>query len=853
MPHLWCYEVDTEGTETKFSVKSRASELARIFFSAYLTFLRGSSKRPELMAIGYPAQYLGGAPIAAFLAARVTGRDVLVLARSGGAGEPSSPFVRHQRAYSLLAEGRNGDIFALYTAPCGVLENDELRFTAQVPLARHHWFREQYVSMLRERFQGGQYPLVIFRKETDLRQLKEVRGVLGAGRKAEALGLRTTRLGTIIIEGAEHLIFTEYRLREFVEWLGSFDATDLKILLHFSDPWSPILDWLHKDYRAVTIRLTPQFLQINRETLSRGAPHCEKDGNSIWDRVLLDSEGDYQTRSALELKRPLLPAGNADAHWQEIQRLLGAIGRIHQAGELAVYRRLFKVARNVLSIVSRPSELVMGFPSLEDGSYLLRRMDGLLEAGRTVARRLGGEQGLRLMSLCDQVGSALFELETLHRRNETQEDGTTKLDRIIDFLHEDSGNAIVSPLLTEDTGPLRARLEKESFDGCVSVLPIESLVRRWFDRSETCLLLPGSVPWRYVSELLRPYRKVLFFGYGGSQETAILEQISALSMVTAEDYWKCLLSLRRVSSMLPYSIADVITFAEAGLKELAVAVQAQRKVELRDATSVDDIVARLRQDTIRLTRPRLLDKLEQEIDSSASELEPTAPRPVAVVKVLVRDHERPEITTRLELRVDRTYVYAAPGTSNITEVFPSEMEAEGVLALIDDDKRKTLLDLIVELYDIGEPVDVDLVDRWKRIIGDYSSKSHRSKRSVYDDYVNACRSEAIGSKRPRVYGTVCTWLRGEVIAPEDASDLRALGFVTGSSDLQADADAIVAEANKVRRLHVRVGLRMNGITRALIDGREVSELSYEELVIRSKIRLYRLIDLSGRIEQARLD
>ena len=146
-------------------------------------------------------------------------------------------------------------------------------------------------------------------------------------------------------------------------------------------------------------------------------------------------------------------------------------------------------------------------------------------------------------------------------------------------------------------------------------------------------------------------------------------------------------------------------------------------------------------------------------------------------------------------------------------------------AIIDDDERKTLLDLVVELYDIDQPVDAVLVERWKAIVGDYLARARKNKMRYYEDYVQVCRSGAIGPKVPRVYGTVCTWLRGEVIAPEDPSDLMALGILAESEELKGNASAIVAEADKVRKLHVRIGLRMNTIIRALLEVRHEAESS----------------------------
>jgi len=367
------------------------------------------------------------------------------------------------------------------------------------------------------------------------------------------------------------------------------------------------------------------------------------------------------------------------------------------------------------------------------------------------------------------------------------------------------------------------------------------------------LLLPGPVPWRYISELLRPYRKVIFVGYEGFQETVIQEQITQLSTLTAQDYWKCLVSVRRVNTLLADSIRDIVARAEAGLREIVTAIEIGPKDHRKETTSVEQIITAVRERVQRMARPRALDRVEAELEISTSHPGSDSSTHVEILKVTAKELDRPEIVARLELRINRTYVYRAPGDSEPAEAFPSEMEVGGVVAIIDDDERKTLLDLVVELYDIDQPVDAVLVERWKAIVGDYLARARKNKMRYYEDYVQVCRSGAIGPKVPRVYGTVCTWLRGEVIAPEDPSDLMALGILAESEELKGNASAIVAEADKVRKLHVRIGLRMNTIIRALLEGREIADLTYEELVLRSKIRLYEIVDVLGETKQTHLE
>jgi hypothetical protein len=838
---LWRYEIDSVGQVTKFRVRDRASPLGRLFLGTLKNFLEGRDDRPQLMALAYPVPSLAAVPIVAFLLARAASGDVLVSTRSGFRGDPESPFERHRRVYSLLANGPAGDIFASYVAPAGVIVNDELVFSARIPLAKQQWFREAYIRTLRARFREGS-PKVIFSKDLDLRRLKQVKGVLEGPKGAESLGIQPVRLRGLIIEGADTLLSSPYRLREFMEWIGGVRKGNLKIFLFYSNPWSPVLDPLRRDYRAEVLRFTPQFLQINRAVLAEEPNGPLANSGSATDALVLDSPTDYRYSREIVISKPLFRRGNLDSRYLEIMQLLSRIGTLSSAPGRGVYARIFKFARNFLSLISAPSDLKVAFPDLKDGSYIVRGVEQLLEEGRRLAKQVGGEQGLLINRLCNELESGFIEMEGLRYAIGQDPSAMNKLDRVIETSQTIGSQLIVAPFLNEDAGFIKFSKFGSSNGNQVSIIPIEHLVKKWFDRKGMTLVVPGPVSWRFWTELLRPYQRIIFLSYEGSQEIAVRDQISILSDVTAQDYWKCLISIRRANQVCNGRFEEVIRSAEDALRGIVSTVQLEVSKKGKKAITVDELMTQLAARTQKATRPRAMDKIEEGVEATSIQGPSESLTLVPTIEVLAREREGGQVA-RLTFRLDRTVLYTRPRSEDILEVFPSELETGGVVVIIDDDERKTLLDLVIELYDLDEPVDAELIAGWKNILAKYVAGTGENKKGIYDEYVQAYKSGAFARHPPRTYATVCTWLRGEVIAPEDSDDLVALAKVVGSTDLAIGAESIVAEADKVRALHVKVGLKLRSIIRALLEGREVSDLSYEELMLRSKIRLLEVVQV----------
>jgi hypothetical protein len=177
----------------------------------------------------------------------------------------------------------------------------------------------------------------------------------------------------------------------------------------------------------------------------------------------------------------------------------------------------------------------------------------------------------------------------------------------------------------------------------------------------------------------------------------------------------------------------------------------------------------------------------------------------------------------------------------IHEGSPRNLKQGVHVVLLDNDEKKTLLDLIIEIFDLEQRVDKYLISLWKERL----MKFIEEYESSYADFYRLYKRR--GGRRE--YQTVLNWVKGNVIAPEDQTDLFIIGKILEDAEIIADYQLIDREVGKLRGIHRNIGRKLRKIIREMMKGEvDTTKLSYEEYALYERIEngFYEVIKIEMR-------
>ncbi|WP_202319215.1 DISARM anti-phage system protein DrmE domain-containing protein [Archaeoglobus neptunius] len=165
----------------------------------------------------------------------------------------------------------------------------------------------------------------------------------------------------------------------------------------------------------------------------------------------------------------------------------------------------------------------------------------------------------------------------------------------------------------------------------------------------------------------------------------------------------------------------------------------------------------------------------------------------------------------------------------------SELKDEDVVCLIDDDDRKDLVDFLSEF--VMEQVDTEFVKYWYTKLVEFLAENQMTYSEFYKIY------KSTKKKNVRTFPAVRQWLLGKTLAPDDKDDLKVLGEIMDDDFLLENYARIYEEANKIRKVHRIVGRKIYNIVRGIITSDFSSITSFDDELIASRVRLYRVVSV----------
>lgn len=830
--------------------KSHLSPLTNFLLNA---IVRSHFSRNVIFA--FPEQLLKPLPLISYLYMKEEGKSVIAVTEEGRGRITQDPTEWHRRRFFLLMLDNGLYLFQRY--PCGLLKPDGVEISPYLPRIGNPRYKRKYLETQQRRFRSKRGPRLLISGNRQTARLKlTIEKLISAG-KPEWVSV-PLEAGLIIFENADRFAYSAYQVDRFLDWLRPILEADIRVFLHFSNPNHAYLDRFKRELDALLIHIGLPLIRSNEEILSRWKEYVSgfKGGSQEFERLSEFNCDSMMTYDALPSagiwKR--VPSGDLDYHFSAARELISQVDP-KSTRSPSRFWNLYQLLLEIHRVLLDPSLYKRRFPN-QEGEPRYLRIPQILDGYRNFLTSVDEDGSILIQRILDEIECMYYNVVSHDQswsHNASGDPG--KYRELFEYLRtetSDGARRIICTNSPYERNQIRLMIEGMGPEG-VSVFDITQLSRLHFDRSDVEILFFGGIGAKFVTELLRPYKRLLFLAYSGLEERRITEELSVItsSSLPLEGisirYLQGLakdLSVRQEDPIVEDFLrrraqANVSTGTTDSEGDIEITEAPQREVDEDSARTETllDIIGSLGEDS--LLRQELNDAAKIDAGLGSIDSESSVPgsetRVVRVEAVNISDNAE----ATLELQLTHVYMFVPnEGAKQIEEGYPDELSSGNLLILPRDDVRGSFIDIILEVMGVEDELDAHLLKDWIREMREYIERNGLSRREFHERYRQA------GGKK--VYGTVGTWVRGRVIGPDNYEDLEILGTVIGDAGLQEDSRTTYAEMEKLRRYRQRAGQKVARIIRAVIEGRvELSELDYEGSLIHQMIErsIYRILEV----------
>ena len=635
-------------------------------------------------------------------------------------------------------------------------------------------------------------------------------------------------IGCIIFENVDRYVNSKYTSKQFINWIKEYIDQDINFVFHFSNPSSPFINYIREKTDSFVIPFSNGILTNNNGI---SAPSLDYYNNAdpsevkIVEKYNLDRPYFYSDDSDISVFEPLIESGNIDNYFIEAKNLLKRVeeDKIHNK---KLYYRSLGLLYSLQDLIINPSKYKIRYGDYEIG-WRFFTISEFLEMFQNRISKENSFNRLVLGEYITQLENIYSELSKCRRFGEESSFNRIGKDyKIIeiaqnknDYFSEDH-TLMIGAYSNSESSVLRGELERFGIDD-IEVRHIGWLNKSNFDRSNYSLLLPGPLPVRYFAELLRSYKKILVLAYDGYNFNRIKDQIKLVS-----DY-----SISEEIVSMNY-FKEIYDYMDIPKNDGLFRDYQERidKMEVEDSPLIDD------------TSLHSFDKIKKLITTESSDYEEDIDnlgRMIKHIKDEDKQTNRHYVSSeclefsllnlengrkyRKPLPVEKTYFYLKNIGGKIEEGSPKDLKPGNFVIVIDNDEKKTLLQLIIEIYDLESSIDKEIIEFWKERLMLFMKDTGIKYKELFEVYND------IGGQKH--YQTVMNWAKGKVIGPEDPKDLYYIGKILDEDIILTNYELISEEIEKVRNLHRTTGRKLKTVIKSIIF--EGSSLDAQNLIMKS--------------------
>ena len=808
--------------------------------------------------INFPEFKLGPASLFSYIFAEKFNKSIYIMADERGDSLNSRSKFSLNKNHYLLCD-YNSYIFhnlPIFYLKRVMKENDdyqnnsiEYKLTLEKYLPRaNRKFKKDYTE--KNVLKNNYFPKVILDTDSNLFNIKEKLNVL-LKTHDEYLNPEEHPIGLIIIENADRFFRSFGRLENFISWFKELD-TDVKLLIHFNNPSLDYIKVLINELNCTVLPFNKYILGNNDYLKSNAEEYFSSKSATeleLLNRYNLDSNIFVNNEINISVHDPLIYSGSIDMFFSSAYSTFKKIdfdklfneNSIHKAREL-----LF----DLYNLTINPSYLKIPFKI--NNTWVRGTVPYFIQNFKSKLFMENHENRFLIYSFLDSLSNMYYELANCKRVNEDLSYSRKVKDYIlfellVDLVKKDE-EVFVGTYLDNEPNILKEVFEKGCHSKKDSIIPINMKMLTQKPDSEKegkILVLPGVIPEVFTSELFKPYKEIIILSYDGNNFKFLKDQLNKViygNILEEKEYMDIL-----KETLEPFDAAEdnkilndfyerfaLIEYKEEPVKE--------EKGEEFDKTKEEDgyieeswadlfhidINLRDYMDEWRKSKSSLATDISNEISQ----------RHYDTISFNLQNIQTNEFVEK-KLPVNKSYltfdnIYHI---DDAKELKPSELKSGDYVIIIDNDEKKSLLNLVIDSSDFSSQINMNLVEYWKLEFLNYVESNNLKYTEVYDTYCN--------NGGDKTYQTVMQWCKGEIMGPQDPNDLLIIGQILDNIFIIDDYLSMFQQISLVRTSHRIIGRKLKKMIKSILTDEylDVSSLNDREYLIYENIQngIYKIV------------
>lgn len=558
----------------------------------------------------------------------------------------------------------------------------------------------------------------------------------------------------------------------------------------------------------------------------------------------IDNKFLYEGEQRFLIPEPL-PNGNIDKHFQTALDYLAKINirKLPEYLRASIYR--FRgLIFGIYNLFINPSRYLLSYYNQTD--YTTREIEFFLKHLNRIKFDIDDREEM------DALYHALIEFNSMF--NELRECKCCR--RIKNYCRKSKNYALFEFLENAESGTYvisADKMEKRVLNENLQLLQhrsmeteiktLDQIQNTIQNTSEKFLILPGPIFPKYMSILFMEWKKIIVFAYQGIDYNRIKKQIALVNKlrIQEESY-----SIECIKEIGQYIGADgnnpLLVDFNRRKRELEKNFPKNEKHPLSKTNEVENVsIAEIVENVIK-KNPEFK-TLKDHQDSYEIDSEENKNLQEKIYSSRVDDQEFyivelydeiRDVRLTKNLQIDNTYVYLRDRSSNnVKTTFPKYLKKDDYIVFVDQDERKSIVDLISSQLDSDTFIDFNAIERWQRKIGRYYEKNYQNINDFYRDYRNIVKKY---KKKPRHRTTLANWVRGETTYTQDPKDLYYIGVIMKDPFFLEEYDHIHEQGKKIQIFHRKLSIKLKKIIVQVLEKNiDLSSLSLDEYEIYRRI------------------
>ncbi len=609
-------------------------------------------------------------------------------------------------------------------------------------------------------------------------------------KKSISLNILKINIGLIIIENID--IFSDVYYDSFLELLKPLIKKDIKLIIHFSNPFSKYISKLEKDIGTNVLLYDSSFYLRNKEVLYN--PAWDGKNSSISDYEL-DNKFSYSLNYKIVGD---LDPGNVDYYFEEFLRL-----KEYSKGILKDETLLHLISNRFEELYNtalHPNDYTFSFFLNE--FYPNSSVDEFIEIAKKEYKSASDEENILVENLLGTLYSFYLELKNTKRYSDSKSfNNESKNYFLMSYLKEQdieeniqkqftiiSQNSYERRKVCQDIYDLQL---KHIFSDNIQITTIQD-----FNAShEDEVIYPGCPKTiRELSILLNNSKELLFVVYKGINKSTLQKQLKELENrefnIERKNYFIKIFKQLEISPELIPPFLDIQNLEEY-------------------------VPIEVEQVEIPVFEEKTLDKeIKQKND------------------IRIRFVELKSKTRKIKSFYSRQSLitYNKDISSELREVRHLK---KGDIVL-DIDGKRSVLEIMCDIYELNSRVDLDSILEYYNKLSSHLTLAQLTLQEFYDQYVSF-------AEKPKGISEFRHWIKQATIGPEMSQDIKAIGQALKDDYLIENYEYIYAQIEKIRINHMQMGRKLKRIVEKVVGKKNID--SFEELLILNHLSFFEVREI----------